>query len=159
MSGIEIPLLIGATAVGTATSVYGQQMAGRESDASARFEADQLDRQAKATREAAGQDEAARRRDLESSLETIQVMRAGRGLSLDSPTGQAIVGGVVTAGERDIGISKANYLAKADNMELAAEQTRRKGHASLLAADIGSLTTIASGVGKIATAGRYPMKA
>ena len=159
MSGLEpiaIPLLIGSTAVGTATSVYGQQMAGQEAKRSADFEAQQYDRQAKAYMTQAAQDEAARRRDLESSLETIQVMRAGRGLSLDSPTGRAIVEGVTSRAEDDIHTSKANIFSKLSNAELAAGQSRRRGDASLLAADIGSVATIASGVGKIATAGRYP---
>lgn len=158
MSGLEpliIPALIGSTAVGTATSVYGQQMAGAEAKRSADFEAQQLERQSKAYQTQAAQDEANRRNDMESSLETIQVMRAGRGLSLDSPTGEAIQTSVTDRAERDITTSKANILGRASNAELAASQTRRKGDASLLAADIGSLTSIASGAAKIATAGRY----
>lgn len=158
MSGLEplvIPLLIGSTAVGTATSVMGQQMAGQEAKRSADFEAAQLERQSKAYQTQAAQDEANRRSDLESSLETIQVMRAGRGLSLDSPTGEAILTSTTDRAERDITTSKANIFGRASNAELAASETQRKGKASLLAADIGSLTTIASGVGKIATAGRY----
>jgi hypothetical protein len=158
MSGLEpliIPALIGSTAVGTATSIYGQQMAGAEARRAAEFEAQQLERQSKAYQTQAAQDEANRRGDLESSLETIQVMRAGRGLSLDSPTGAAILTSTTDRAERDITASKANILGRASNAELAASETRRKGDASLLAADIGSLTTLASGVGKIASAGRY----
>jgi hypothetical protein len=163
MSGLEpliIPALIGSTAVGTATSVYGQQMAGQEAKRSADFEAKQLEQQSRAYQTQAAQDEAKRRGDLESSLETIQVMRAGRGLSLDSPTGQAILTGVTENAESDIATSKANIYGRASNAQLAASESRRKGDYSLLAADIGSVTTIASGFGKIATAGRYgPSKA
>lgn len=162
MSGLEplaIPLLIGSTAVGTATSVMGQQMAGREAQRSAEFEAQQLDKQSKAYITQAAQDETARRRDLESSLETIDVMRSGRGLALDSPTGIAISKGVTERAEADIHTSKANIFGRVSNAELAASESRRKGSMSMLAADINSLTTLASGVGKIATAGRYPARA
>jgi hypothetical protein len=158
MSGLEplvIPALIGTTAVGTATSIYGQQMAGQEAKRSADFEAQQYERRAKAYETQAAQDETARRRDLESSLETIQVMRSGRGLDLDSPTGRAIEAGVTADAERDITRAKGNILGQAAQSEVAASETRRKGRYSMLAADIGSLTTLASGVGKIATAGRY----
>lgn len=153
MSGMEIPLLVAG--VGTATSIFGQQMAGQEANRAAQFEAQQLERQSRSYLTAAAQDEAARRRDLESSLETIQVMRAGRGVGPDSPTGRAILESTTDTAERAIGTSKANILDKASASELAAGQIRRKGRASLLAADIGSLTTAASGIGKIATAGRY----
>lgn len=157
MSGLELlpAMAIAGTAIGTATSVYGQQMAGQEAKRSADFEAAQLEKQSKAYQTQAAQDEANRRIDLESSLETIQVMRAGRGVGLDSPTGQAIVTSTTNRAERDITTSKANILGRASNAELAASETQRKGSASLLAADIGSLTTIASGVAKVGTAGRY----
>jgi hypothetical protein len=157
MSGLE-PIAIAAiasTAAGTATSVYGQQMAGAEAKRSADLEAQQLERQAKAYTTAAAQDEAARRNDLQSSLETIQVMRSGRGVGLDSPTGQAIMSSTTERAEAGIGTSKANYFDRASNSELAASASRRKGDYSVLAADIGSLTTIASGAAKIASAGRY----
>lgn len=158
MSGLEplmIPLLIGGTAVGTATSVYGQQMAGQEAKRSADFESAQLQKQSQAYQTQAAQDEANRRTDLESSLGTIQAIRAGRGVGLDSPTGQAIMTSTTDRAERDIDASKSNILGRASNAELAASETQRKGSASILAADIGSLTTIASGVAKIGTAGRY----
>jgi hypothetical protein len=126
-----------------------------EAKRSADFEAQQLDKQSKAYQTQAAQDEANRRNDLESSLETIQVMRAGRGRRPRQPDRAGDPDLVTDRAERDITTSKANIFGRASNAELAAAQTRRKGDASLLAADIGSLTTIASGVGKIATAGRY----
>jgi hypothetical protein len=157
MSGLE-PIAIAAiasTAAGTATSVYGQQMAGAEAERSAKFEAQQLDRQSQAYMTQAGQEEAKRRNDLESSLETIQAIRAGRGVGLDSPTGQAIMSSTTGRAEDDITTAKSNIFGRASNAELAASETRRRGSAAGLAADIGSLTTVASGLSKIATAGRY----
>lgn len=158
MSGMEIPALVaaGSAVAGTATSIYGQQMAGSEAKRSAEFEAQQYERRARQFETQAAQDETARRRELQSSLDTIEVIRSGRGLNLDSPTGRAIAESVREGAERDIGIAKGNIIGQAAQSELAAGETRRKGRYSMLAADVGSLTTLASGVGKLATAGRYP---
>jgi hypothetical protein len=159
MSGVEpliVPALIGSTAVGTATSIYGQQMAGQEAQRSAEFEAQQYERQSQQFQTRAAQDETARRKDLMSSLDTIAAIRSGRGLDLNSPTGRAIAEGVSDDAERGITTGKANAYEQAARSETAASETRRKGRYSMLAADIGSLTTAASGIGKIATAGRYP---
>jgi hypothetical protein len=157
MSGMEIPAIIAATsaAAGTATSIYGQQMAGREAQRSSEFEAQQYERQGRAIQTKAAQDETARRRDLEASLGTIMAIGAGRNLDPSSPGRQAIERGVIDTAERDIQTGSTNYASQEAAAEMAAGQSRRKGRYSMLAADVGSLTTLASGVGKIATAGRY----
>jgi hypothetical protein len=82
-------------------------MAGAEAKRSADFEAQQLDKQSKAFQTQAAQDEANRRNDLESSLETIQSMRSGRGVGLDSPTGQAILTSTTDRAERHHGRHRA----------------------------------------------------
>lgn len=112
-----------------------QQMAAREQADAFEFEGRGLDRQATRYRSAAAVDEAARRTDLQNSLETIQVMRAGRGLSLDSPTGKAITSGVTERASRDIMTSKSNFLLDAAQSDVSAELSRRKARYAELAGE------------------------
>lgn len=160
MSGAEIPLAmtIGSAAIGGASSLFGasasadaleakkraDMMAARETAAAQEFEGRQFDRSAIRVRSAAGVDEANRRDDLVSSLETINVLRAGRGLDLDSPTGRAIASGVTATAERNIMQSKTNYMLEAANRELQGELSRRKARFSLMAGDASSAATDAT---------------
>jgi hypothetical protein len=100
-------------------------MAGAEAKRSADFEAQQLDA-VEGLQTQAAQDEANRRNDLESSLETIQVMRAGRGVGLDSPTGQAILSSTTGApsGHHDV---EGEHLRAREQRRTGRKQTRRKG--------------------------------
>jgi hypothetical protein len=170
MSGMEIPLAIaavGATGAGTVMSAGAQEkgkqaslMAAQEQSNAQNFEAGQYDIQGKRIRSAAAADEAARRTDLESSLETIDAMRSGRGLSLDSPTGRAISRNVTATGERNILNSRTNMLLQAEQSDAQAELSRRKARYSLLAGEAGAsaaddqiAATYAGGVGKLAGIG------
>lgn len=109
-----------------------RKLAADEQAAAFEFEGRQNDRTATRYRSAAAVDEAARRRDLDSSLQTIDAMRSGRGLSLDSPTARAIRSGVTEAADRDILASRTNYLIESGNQELAGELARRKARFSTL---------------------------
>jgi hypothetical protein len=142
-------------------------MAAREQAEAQEFEARGYDRQGTRIRSAGAVEEASRRLDLESSLETIQVLRAGRGLDLDSPTGRAIMSGVTSTAERNIMTAKTNYALQAVNSELQGELSRRKARYSLLAGEAGAAATDATirgidstidatwaaGIGKAAGAG------
>jgi hypothetical protein len=162
MSGAE-PLVIASlasSAAGAGASVYGatsgannaekagaaqagalkatkdaQLLAASEQSKAFEFEGAQGDLQSQRYRSAAAVDEAQRRTDLQSSLETIQTIRAGRGLDLDSPTGRAIAKGVTTTAESNILTSKNNYLLNSAQSELGAELSRRKARFALLAGD------------------------
>lgn len=172
MSGMEIPLILGAvsagaTVAGTVASAGAQEkgkqaslMAAQEQSNAQNFEAGQYDLQAKRIRNAAAADEAARRIDLESSLQTIDAMRAGRGLALDSPTGRAISQNVTATGERNIQTSRTNLLLQADQSDAQAELSRRKARYSLLAGDAAAsaaddqiAATYAGGLAKVASIG------
>lgn len=172
MSGMEIPAAAaligaGATAYGTVAGVSAGEtkkqaglMAASEQSKAYEFEQSGYQRQATQIKSAAAADEAKRRDDLVSSLDTIQVMRAGRGLDLDSPTGRAISAGVTDTAERNIATSKSNYAQQAANSELAAALAGRKARYALIAGQYGAAAddasidaTIASGVGKIAGLG------
>jgi hypothetical protein len=143
MSGLE-SLALPALIIGTGTSAFGSLAAGGEKAAAAEFESQQYAAQAQAAKTAAMQDETARRRDLESNLQTIQAIRAGRGLSAGSPTEMAIFSNVTSNAEDDIAASKANYAAKADLAQRASFLSARRSLTSLLAGTLGAVSTVAS---------------
>jgi len=143
MSGLE-PLAAIALIGGTAASAGSQLMAGGERAAAAEFESQQHAQQAQAARTAAMQDETARRRDLNSNLQTIQAIRAGRGVGEGSPTAMAIYDSTIDKSEDDIATSKANYAAKSDLSSRASILSARKSGTSLLAANLGAFSTVAS---------------
>jgi type II secretory pathway pseudopilin PulG len=149
MSGLEIATI--ALIGGTAASAGSQMMAAGERSAAAQFESEQYAAQAQAQRTAAVQDEAARRRDLTSNLETIQAIRAGRGVGSGSPTAMAIYDNITDRSEDDIAASKANFAAKADLSRRAAILSERKSSTSLLAGALGAAGTVASAGFRYAT--------
>jgi hypothetical protein len=205
LGGVSAGTSLYGTSKAAAAQETGKQaslMAAQEQSKAYEFEAGQLDRQAgqydlqagqydkqggqydlqaKRIRSAAAVDEAARRTDLESSLETIDAMRSGRGLSLDSPTGRAISRNVTATGERNIMTSKTNFLLDAEKSGFQGEQSRFQGEQtrfqgeqsraqaelsrlkarySLLAGEAGAsaaddqiAATWAGGVGKVASIG------
>lgn len=150
MSGLE-PLAIAALVGGTAASTGGKLMAAGEKSAAAQFEQQQYEQQAQAARTASLQDETARRRELTSNLETIQAIRAGRNVGGSSPTAMSIYDNLINKSEDDIAASKANYAAKADLAGRAAYLSGRKASTSLLAGDLGAISTIGGSAFKFAT--------
>jgi hypothetical protein len=140
MAALALPALI----IGTAASAGSQLVAGGQKAAAAEFESQQYAEQAKAAKTAALQDETARRRDLNSNLETIQAIRAGRGVGSGSPTAMAIYDSTISRAEDDIFASKANYAAKADLASRASILSKKKASSSLLAANLGAAETVAS---------------
>jgi hypothetical protein len=144
MAALAIPALV----IGTATSAAGTLSAAGQRSAAAEFESQQYAQQAQAAKTASLQDEAARRRDLNSNLETIQAIRAGRGVGSGSPTAMAIYDATITRSEDDIAASKANYAAKADLASRASILSSKKASSSLLAGNLGAVSEVASSVFK-----------
>lgn len=140
MAALAVPALV----IGTAASVGGQLMSAGEKSASSQFESQQYAQQAQAARTASLQDETARRLDLTSNLETIQAIRAGRGVGSSSPTAMSIYDNTIGRSEDDIAASKANYAAKADLASRASILSERKSSTSLLAGALGAVSTIGS---------------
>lgn len=136
---------IGATVYGSAQQAKGIKMRGEEESRAAEFEKQQYEIQEQQTKTAAAQSETRRREDLTSSLETIQALRAGRGVGTYSPTGAAIFGSAIEDVERDIAIDRANYSTKADLSRRAALMAERKGKTSLLAAKYGATAAMIEG--------------
>jgi hypothetical protein len=170
MSGMEIPLAVAAGGAIAGSTIAGGNALGKSKDATLmaaqeqshaqEFEAGQYDIQAKRIRSAAAADEAARRTDLASTLENIDVLRSGRGLSLDSPTGRAISQHVTSVGENNILTARTNYLLQAEQSSAQAELSRRKARMSLISGDLAGsaiddqiIANYAGGVAKIAGVG------
>lgn len=149
-------LAIAATVAGGALSAVGSVMSGREQSRAAAFEKQQLDIQSKTALIAADQAEARRREELTSNLETIQAIRAGRGVGSNSPGGQAILTSVIDDQESDIATERFNYLQKSDISRRASEMAGRKARTSLLAGYIGAGADILGSVGKAAGTYAYP---
>jgi hypothetical protein len=142
MDPISIAAL-SAAAVGGGLQAAGSIMAGREQEVAHKFEAQQLDAQARAFKTRAAQAEAARREDLSSVLQTAAALRAGRGVGMGSPTAEAIFRNAVEAEERNILTERANLLQEADTSRMSAQIARRKGKASLLAGSLGAAEALA----------------
>lgn len=144
-------MAIAALVISTAATAGSQLMAAGEKSAAADFEKQQYEQQAQANRTASAQDEAARRRDLTSNLESIQAIRAGRGVGAGSPTGLAIYDNLIRTSEDDIAASKANYAAKADLAQRASILSARKASTSLIAGDLGAVSTVGSSIFRYTT--------
>jgi hypothetical protein len=155
MSGME-PLMIAAIVGGTAVQAYGHQMAGQEASHAAEFEQQQLQIQAQTQKTAADQAEARRRDELTSNLETIQAIRAGRGVGAGAPGETALLTSVIDKQERDIGIERFNYLQKADLSQRAALLAGRKAQTSLLAGDLAAASDIFGGITRATSLYAYP---
>lgn len=159
MSGLE-PLAIAgiaASAGGAALQATGSIMAGREQSQAAAYEQQQLNDQAENTRIAAAQDETRRREKLASSLETIQVMRGGRGVGADSPTGMAILDDATLHAERDINTGRLSSLEKESQDATGATMAGNRASTSLLAGYLGAGEAVASGIYRTASlsSGKY----
>jgi hypothetical protein len=137
MSGME-PLLIASVVAGSATAAYGHAMAGQEASHAAEFEQQQLQIQSQTQHIAADQEEARRRDELTANIETIQALRAGRGVGAGAPGETALLTSVIDTQERDIGTSRFNYLQRADLSSRAALLAGRKAQTSLLAGDLSA---------------------
>jgi hypothetical protein len=151
---------------GTALSAGGSILKGGQESMSADFERqqlqiqsaqyksreDELKSQAETIKTAAAQAEAARRGELTSNLETIQAIRAGRGVGSASPTGMGIFDSIIDHAQRDIVTERLNYLTKADSARMeaanadissaiaggAAEVSGQRAKTSLLAGYLGA---------------------
>ena len=154
MAQIAIPAMI----AGTALQATSQYMAGREQARAAAHEEQQLRAAETNTRIAAAQDEAQRRSRLTDSLETIAVIRGGRGVGEGSPTGDAIYSSVIEDQERDISTSRYNFLSKADTFRLTADMAKRKAQHSMLAGILGAGASVATGTGNAISPGRYQQR-
>lgn len=156
MAEIAVPLAIGSAVAGTGLAAAGHVMAGREQSMAASFESQQKDRQEQEFKIAAAQTEARRREHLTSSLETIQSIRAGRGVGEGSPTAMASFNEIISDESRDIRTERLNYLSKAEQARLASQMSKRQAKMSLLSGYMSAGADVAGGIFKAATLSAGP---
>jgi hypothetical protein len=150
MSGMElIPLLAaGASIGGTVMSAQAQGLAAQEQSQAALWEQRQHEIAEQQNRTAALQAEARRTEEMNSSLETIQALRAGRNTGAYSATGRAMLTSTIEDVMRDNAIERANFLSRADQNRIAAELSGRKSKTSLLAGQYAQVATYLTGASK-----------
>jgi hypothetical protein len=147
-------MAIAASVAGGLGSAASSIMQGREQSRAASFEQQQLRIQEQQTRTAAAQQEASRREELTASIETIQAMRAGRGLSSQSPTGLAIIRDVESEAMDDMRTERLNTLLRADQSRMLANLAGRRARTSLLAGYLGGAAELGATAGRLASMGR-----
>lgn len=117
--------------IGTVVSVAAAAGGAIQGMNAASAERQQYEEQAKIAETAAIQDEAQRRQELTRVLASQDAIRAGRGLDLYSPTGNAIRAGTIEQAETDIRTSNLNYAGKSRFYGLGAEAADAKGTQAL----------------------------
>lgn len=93
---------------------------------------------------ASTQEEAERRRELNSTLSTIEAMRAARGLRA-SPSGDAYTKNIGKIGADNIRVGKLNRLTRAVSYKQQAAFAAQQGKSALKAGQIGMATSLLSG--------------
>ncbi len=154
MSGVET-VALGAAVGGSALKAFGDLRQGQEQARSAEFEAQQLKIQQETLKIASTQEEAKRRNELQSSLETIQAIRAGRGVGASSPGGMAIFDAITANAERDISAQRFNYAQKEDQSRQMELMSRERAKTSLLSGYLSAGSDILSGASTIARVKKF----
>lgn len=142
-----------STAISAGFSVL-QGVAGAKA-ASAKAQ-DEIDQSAYTRRQAEGaaqdeqiasiQEETLRRRELNSTLSTIDAVRASRGLSLTSPGAQNYTKNVGNVAASDIRIAKVNRLTRAGAYNSQAAFAARQGKSAARAGQIGVYKSLLTGM-------------
>lgn len=136
-------LAVAAAIGGTALQAVGAIQQGRAADVSAKFEAQQLEQNAR-QREAIAQREAIVRADAIRKAESSAIARAGAGgVAIQSPTIANILGGFEedAAYERDVALYQG--AEEATGMRTQADATRIAGRQARRAGVMSAITTTA----------------
>jgi hypothetical protein len=144
--GPEIALA--GLALGTATQAYGAHMAGQEQSRAAAFEKQQYDIQAQQYRTAAARDEATRREELRSSIDTALAYRAGRGVGTFSPTANTIFDSLTEKSRSAMFTAKSSLLTKSDQASMAADMADRRARMAAIGGDLSALSTVSTSLYK-----------
>lgn len=119
--GLEAAAIAAAVA-STAVGVYSSVKQGEAQSAAFKAQQEQQRQRSEQLQTKAMQDEAARREELVSSLNTAAAIRAGRGLSQSSPTALVIRDDITDSAMDDMRINRLNILNGADSARQQAEQ-------------------------------------
>lgn len=130
--GVDTALIaaLAVTAVaGAATAVVQGEAAADQADS----ERQQYEESAKQAQIQADQEEVAKRKQLTAALSSADALRAGRGLDLGSPTGDAIRNTSIENAEADITTIRANAASNARRLGLAGDAASARGDAAQIA--------------------------
>ncbi len=130
-----------------------QVIGGFAENAAAQVEADEFDKNSEQARLAGEQVSNIRKRDLLSTLSSIDAVRTNRGLSPTSPTGAAIRKDVRGQARRAAGVDQLNALNRQQQFRTQAALSRFRGKTAKLTGIIRGVGTVAVGVGKAASGG------
>lgn len=137
--GFTAALAAGGAAIQGASSIFAGREQARQAKTQAAWQAQELKIQSEENKIAAAQDEAARRRELTYSLQTIEAIRAGRGTGSGSPTAATIQDDVTETASRDMRSSRLNFLRAADQSSRQAAFSLSEGNRAARSAQIGGL--------------------
>lgn len=126
--GIETALAAGAIGLSMASTVAGGMQAKR----SAEFEAQEMRLQAEREEIAADQDEAARRKEMNDTLATIDAIRAGRGLSNATPTAMTVARTTTRDALSDIRTARFSRYSRGQALQRSATNTQSSGRSAML---------------------------
>jgi len=126
----------GAQMVGSGISAFGAADAANE-------EAGRLKTAATYARAKADETDTRLREEMMSTLGTLRAARAAAGVSMDSPTQDAVEGRERTYAERNIKTMRANQEADAREAERASEAKRRSARMSLVS---GAFDAVGAGL-------------
>lgn len=149
MSGLEL-LAAGASAVGTGISAIGQIQAGRQQEAMAEYQAEQMELQAQdkmalATRDA---EQEAKKKDALLSRQVALAADSGGGVQNASVLG--ILEDAEAAGQYNVDTAIYNGQQESAGLRSQAGATRLEGKAARTGATLGAAGTLISGIGSAA---------
>lgn len=138
-----------ATVATAASSIMG----GRARYSENMTQAMLAESQAKDTDLQAMQASERRREDLRAAVSAFNASRAGRGLSLDSPTAQAIAREMRRQSVRDEGVERYGYRNRSAALRLQSRQFKGAAKMGLVQGYLGAASSVAQGVADIAASG------
>lgn len=138
------------SAIATVASAGASIMGGRARYSENMTQAMLAESQAKDTDLQALQASERRREDLRAAMSAFSASRAGRGLSLDSPTAQAIEREMRRQSVRDEGVERYGYRNRSAALRLQSKSFRRAAKTGLVQGYLNAAGTVAQGVSDIA---------
>lgn len=141
--------LLIASAVSSVIGAVGSIAQGHAASRAAEAEAEQYRDEAEAARVNAVIEETDRRKELQQILATGEAVRAGRGLSLDTGSSEALRDSSEAEAERDINLIRANAFGRQRRMLLAADAASARSGTALTSGylRVGSQLLSAAGSG------------
>lgn len=139
-----------ANAVGTIVAGRAQMQAGRDAQAAANFEAQQLDMQAKEERAAAQQQALQLQRQKKLALSQLQARSAASGFSASDQTVQKLAGEIEGYGTLQQQLAMYGGESRARGIVGQADATRFEGAAKMRGARYAAAGTIIGGISSMA---------